>query len=78
MRILVIGGTRFVGRAYVETAIAAGHEVTLFNRGQTNAHLFTDLERIHGDRGVDLSALAGRTWDAVFDPACYLPRLARV
>jgi len=78
MRILVIGGTRFVGRAYVETAIAAGHEVTLFNRGQTNAHLFTDLERIHGDRGVDLSALAGRTWDAVFDPACYLPRLARM
>jgi 2'-hydroxyisoflavone reductase len=78
MRILVIGGTRFVGRAYVESAIAAGHEVTLFNRGRTNADLFPDLERIRGDRGVDLSALAGRTWDAVFDPACYLPRLARV
>jgi 2'-hydroxyisoflavone reductase len=78
VRILVIGGTRFVGRAFVETALAAGHEVTLFNRGQTNAHLFPDVERIHGDRGVDLSALAGRTWDAVFDPSCYLPRLARM
>jgi 2'-hydroxyisoflavone reductase len=78
MRILVIGGTRFVGRAYVEAAIAAGYEVTLFNRGRTNADLFPDLERIRGDRGVDLSALAGRTWDAVFDPACYLPRLARI
>lgn len=77
MRLLVIGGTRFVGRAYVETAVAAGHEVTAFNRGQTNPHLFPDVERIHGDR-VDFSALAGRTWDAVFDPACYLPRLARI
>jgi 2'-hydroxyisoflavone reductase len=78
MRILVIGGTRFVGRAYVESVIAAGHEVTLFNRGRTNADLFPDLERIRGDRGTDISALAGRTWDAVFDPACYLPRLARI
>jgi len=78
MRILVIGGTRFVGRAYVESAITAGHDVTLFNRGRTNADLFPDLERIRGDRGVDVSALAGRTWDAVFDPACYLPRLARI
>ena len=78
MRILVIGGTRFVGRAYVETAFAAGHEVTLFNRGQTNADLFPEIERVRGDRGVDLSVLAGRTWDAVFDPACYLPRVARI
>jgi 2'-hydroxyisoflavone reductase len=46
MRIFVIGGTRFVGRAFVETALAAGHEVTLFNRGQTNAHLVPDVERI--------------------------------
>lgn len=78
MRILVIGGTRFVGRAYVETALRAGHDVTLFNRGQTNADLFPELERIRGDRGVDLSAIADRTWDAVFDPACYLPRIARM
>ena len=79
MRILVLGGTRFVGRAFVEEALAAGHEVTLFNRGQTNPDLFTDIETIHGDREVSLEPLAasGRTWDAVFDPSCYVPRVAR-
>jgi 2'-hydroxyisoflavone reductase len=77
MRILVLGGTRFVGRAFVEEAVAAGHELTLFNRGTTNPGLFPDLEQIHGDRDGGLDALAGRTWDAVFDPACYVPRLAR-
>ncbi len=77
MRILVLGGTRFVGRAYVEKARAAGHEVTLFNRGTTNPELFPDVEKVRGDRDGDLSGLAGRTWDEVFDPACYLPRIAR-
>ncbi len=77
MRILVLGGTRFVGRAFVEKALAAGHEVTLFNRGTTNPELFPDAEKVRGDRERDLSALAGRTWDAVFDPSCYLPRVAR-
>ncbi len=78
MRLLVLGGTRFVGRAYVEEALAAGHEVTLFNRGRTAPDLFPDLETVIGDRGVSLDALAGRTWDAVFDPSCYVPRVARM
>jgi 2'-hydroxyisoflavone reductase len=77
MRILVLGGTRFVGRAFVEKALAAGHEVTLFNRGRTSPELFPDVEAVRGDRERDLGKLAGRTWDAVFDPSCYLPRLAR-
>jgi 2'-hydroxyisoflavone reductase len=77
MRILVLGGTRFVGRTFVEEATLAGHEVTLFNRGRTRPDLFPSVERLRGDRDADLSALAGRTWDSVFDPACYLPRLAR-
>lgn len=76
MRILVLGGTSFVGRAFVEEALADGHEVTLFNRGRTRPELFPEVERIRGDRTRDLSALHGRTWDAVFDPACYLPRVA--
>lgn len=65
-----------MGRAFVEEALADGHEVTLFNRGRTHPELFPDTERIRGDRTRDLSALGGRTWDAVFDPACYLPRVA--
>lgn len=77
MRILVLGGTRFVGRAFVEEALAAGHELTVFNRGRTDPGLFPDVETVLGDRDRDLGALAGRTWDAVFDAACYLPRLAR-
>jgi 2'-hydroxyisoflavone reductase len=78
MRILVLGGTGFVGRAFVEEALAAGHEVTLFNRGRTRPELFPRVERIHGDRGADLTALDGRSWDAVFDPSSYVPRVARM
>jgi 2'-hydroxyisoflavone reductase len=77
VQILVLGGTRFVGRAYVEEALALGHEVTLFNRGRTARDLFPDVERLRGDRDADLAPLQGRTWDVVFDPACYLPRHAR-
>jgi 2'-hydroxyisoflavone reductase len=77
MRFLVLGGTKFVGRAFVEEALAAGHEVTLFNRGRTHPELFPEVEKLRGDRG-DLSAIGGRTWDAVFDPSCYVPRLARL
>ena len=77
MRFLVLGGTKFVGRAFVEEALAAGHEVTLFNRGRTHPELFPEVEKLHGDRR-DLSAIGSRTWDAVFDPSCYVPRLARL
>lgn len=70
-KILVLGGTNFVGPALVEHAISAGHEVTLFNRGITRPYLFPDVEKLRGDRrmdGSDLSALAGkRRWDAVID-----------
>jgi 2'-hydroxyisoflavone reductase len=78
MRILVLGGTRFVGRAFVEEALAAGHEVALFNRGKTGPELFPDVERIRGDRERDLSALGTGSWDMVFDPSCYVPRVARL
>ena len=77
MRLLVLGGTRFLGRALVESALARGHELTLFNRGQTNADLFPEAEKIRGDRTVDLSPLDGREWDAVLDVATFLPRVVR-
>ena len=77
MRILVLGGTRFLGRALVETSLARGHEVTLFNRGETNAELFPEAEKLRGDRTADLSALDGRSWDAVLDPSGYVPHVVR-
>ena len=78
MQILLLGGTKFVGRSYVEEALAAGHELTLFNRGLTGPELFPDVEQIRGDRDVSLVPLAGRSWDVVFDASCYLPRHARL
>ena len=77
MRILVLGGTRFLGRALVESTLARGHEPTLFNRGRTNPGLFPDVEKIRGDRTADLSPLEGREWDAVIDVATFLPRAVR-
>lgn len=77
MRLLVLGGTRFLGRAAVEAALARGHEVTLFNRGETNPELFPDAENLRGDRDGDLAALEGREWDAVIDPSGYVPRIVR-
>lgn len=78
MRLLVLGGTKFLGRAVVESALSRGHDVTLFNRGRTNPELFPDAERIHGDREQDLGALAERRWDAVLDMATFLPRVVRL
>ncbi|MBT8079271.1 MAG: NAD-dependent epimerase/dehydratase family protein [Gammaproteobacteria bacterium] len=70
-KILVLGGTNFLGPAIVEAALSGGHEVTLFNRGVTRPQLFPGTEKLRGDRrnGVHgLSALGrGRTWDAVID-----------
>ena len=77
MRLLVLGGTKFLGRAAVEEALARGHEVTLFNRGQTNPELFPEAEKLRGDRDGGLTALEGREWDAVIDPSGYVPRVVR-
>ena len=81
MKLLVLGGTRFVGRHFVMAALARGHEVTLFNRGRHRAtnpsdHL-TNVETIYGDRNSDLGKLQGRRWDAVVDTSGYLPRTVR-
>lgn len=75
MRILVLGGTRFLGRAFVEAAQSRGHRLTLFHRGRSNPGLFPGAEHVLGDRDGGLEALAGRTWDALVDPSGYLPRL---
>jgi 2'-hydroxyisoflavone reductase len=75
MRVLVIGGTSFVGRHLVARALAAGHELTLFNRGVTNPELFPEAEQLRGDRDGGLAPLRGRTWDAAVDTCGYVPRV---
>ena len=77
MRLLVLGGTVFVGRHVVQAALDRGHEVTLFNRGRQNPELFSDLEKLRGDRDGDLSALHGRRFDAVVDPSGFTPHHVR-
>lgn len=77
MNLLVLGGTRFVGRHLAAAALARGHRVSLFNRGKSHPGLFPEAEELHGDRTADLSALDGRRWDAVIDVNGYLPRVVR-
>src|SRR5438105_2967236 len=74
MRILIIGGTVFLGRHIVEAALARGHTLTLFNRGQYNAELFPAVEKLHGNRDGDLAVLQGRQWDGVIDTCAFKPR----
>jgi 2'-hydroxyisoflavone reductase len=78
MKLLVIGGTRFLGRAIVNYALGAGHEVTLFNRGQSNPDLFEgEVETLVGNRDGGLGVLDGRSFTAVIDTCGYIPRLVR-
>jgi 2'-hydroxyisoflavone reductase len=77
MDLLILGGTRFLGRHLVEAALRDDHRVTLFNRGLSGPDLFPEVETITGDRDGDLSALQGRRWDAVIDTCGYVPRVVR-
>ena len=77
MRLLVLGGTQFLGRHIVDCAQGRGHELTLFNRGRTDPDPIPGVEQVHGDRGHDLSLLAGRAWDVVIDTSGYWPRDVR-
>ncbi len=80
-KILILGGTAFLGPALVEYAKERGHTITLFNRGKTRPTLFPDLEKLRGDRdpkkGDGLKALEGRKWDAVIDTSGYYPRMVK-
>jgi 2'-hydroxyisoflavone reductase len=77
VRLLVLGGTKFLGRHAVDAALAAGHDVTIFTRGETNPELFPEAEHLTGDRDGKLDALTGRTWDGVVDTSGYVPRVVR-
>ena len=76
MKVLVLGGTRFVGRGIVEATLNAKHDVTLFNRG-TDRALFPAVPRIIGDRTKDTATLAAQDWDCVVDVSGYRPSEVR-
>jgi len=73
MRLLVLGGTEFLGKHIVDEAVADGHEVTIFHRGTHSSHRPDDVDERLGDRYTDRSALAAGEWDAVIDTSGYLP-----
>ena len=80
MKILVLGGTQFVGRHIVESLLAGGHTVTILTRGRTPDELPREVERLRGDRDTGvagLELLVGRTWDACVDVSGYTPRQVR-
>lgn len=74
LRILVLGGTGYIGPHMVSEFLRRGHQVSLFNRGRTNDDLFPDLETLLGDRDGGLDVLKGKQWDAVVDNSGYVPR----
>jgi len=77
VKLLVLGGTKFLGRHAVAAALRDGHEVTIFTRGKTNPDLFPEAEHLVGDRDGGLDALCDRTWDGVVDTSGYVPRVVR-
>ena len=84
LKLHILGGTAFLGPHLIEAAQARGHQITLFNRGRTNSHLFPELEKLKGDRdpnkddglkSLETAVKDGRTWDAVLDTSAYYPRV---
>lgn len=77
LRVLILGGTGFIGPRFVTAALERGHQVSVFNRGRANDRLPDDVEQLVGDRVTDLGAIAGRNWDAVMDLAAFVPGWVR-
>jgi len=75
MEILLLGGPKFLGRHIIDSALARGHNLTVFNRGRTNPDLYPQIHKLLGDRDGSLDALRGGTWDAVIDTSGYVPRI---
>jgi len=77
MKFLILGGPKFLGRHLIEAALSHHHQVTLFNRGQTNSELFPAVEKLRGNRDGDLLALQGRQWDVVIDTCGFVSAKVR-
>ena len=77
MRVLIIGGTRFLGRHIAELALQRGHHLTLLHRGRSGPDLFPEAEHRIADRDAELAVLATGEWDSVIDTSAYVPRQVR-
>lgn len=77
MKLLILGGTVFLGHAIAEEAVARGHDVTLFSRGRSASEAPSGVRRLTGDRDGGLQALEEGVWDAVIDTSGYVPRVVR-
>ncbi len=77
LKVLILGGTGFIGPHMVRHAVSRGHQVSMFNRGKTNPSLFPGVEHLTGDRDRGLDSLRNRTWDVVIDNSGYVPRHVR-
>src|SRR6188508_725228 len=78
LRILILGGTRFIGLHMTALALERGHTLTFFNRGKTKTDRYPEVERIKGDRNGQIDGLKNREWDVVIDNSGYVPRHARL
>jgi 2'-hydroxyisoflavone reductase len=78
LKILILGGTRFIGLHMTELALARGHALTFFNRGKTHTDRYPAIERIKGDRNGEIDGLKDREWDVVIDNSGYVPRHVRL
>jgi 2'-hydroxyisoflavone reductase len=79
MKVLIIGGTKFVGRAIIDVFLAKGYSITMFNRGKTNPDLYkSKVTLIKGDREKDIEKLGEQNWDVVIDTCGYLPRVVKM
>ena len=78
LRVLIFGGTGFIGPHFVETLRAHGHKLTLFNRGKRNPTLFPDVETLLGDRNGQVDTIKGRDWDVVIDDSGYTPKQVKL
>jgi 2'-hydroxyisoflavone reductase len=78
LKILILGGTRFIGLHMTELALARGHTLTFFNRGKTHTDRYPGIERIKGDRNGEIGGLKDREWDVVIDNSGYVPRHVRL
>ena len=78
LKILILGGTRFIGLHMTALALERGHTLTFFNRGKTKTDRYPEIERIKGDRNGEIDGLKDREWDVVIDNSGYVPRHVRL